>query len=94
MSKNGTNKVNFRGNLIKSGDAEKVNIGFQYREFAGFVEELYSDEWQETKTIEVNKSGEFSLNSTLKKSGKTYQIRAFVDHPKLRIYGDVVRIKF
>jgi alpha-L-fucosidase len=94
ISKNGTSKINFRGNLLKSGDAEKVKIGFQYREFAGFVEQLYSDEWIETETIEISGSGEFGLKADIKKEGKTYQFRAFVDHPKLRIYGDVLRIKF
>jgi alpha-L-fucosidase len=94
INKNGTNKVYFRGNLMKSGDADKVKVGFQYREFAGFVEELYSDEWLETETIEISGSGELGLKADIKKEGKTYQFRAFVDHPKLRIYGDVLKIKF
>jgi len=94
IDKNGVNKVFFRGNLIKNGDAEKVQVGFQYREFAGFVEELYSDEWQETQTIEIMDRGEFGLVPEIKKEGKTYQFRAFVDHPKLRVYGDIKRVTF
>ena len=66
----------------------------QYREYAGFVEELYSDEWQETETIELSGIGEFGLDPNVKKEGKTYQFRAFVAHPKLRVYGDIKRIKF
>ena len=81
------------GEVLNTGDAENVKAGFQYREYAGFVEELYSDEWQETETIEIEK-GEFSLKLPLKKEGKIYQIRAFVDHPKLRIYGDILRVKY
>ena len=42
-----------KGELIALGDASKLKVGFQYREYAGFVEELYSDEWKETKILEV-----------------------------------------
>lgn len=94
VSKNGTKQVNFRGNLLKTGDAKKVKVGFQYREFAGSVEELYSDEWMETKTIKVTGNGDFSLVTSVRKKGITYQFRAFVDHPKLRVYGDILRIEF
>lgn len=94
VSKKGSKQVNFRGNLLKIGDTEKVKVGFQYREFAGSVEELYSDEWMETKTIEVTGNGDFSLVTSVRKKGITYQFRAFVDHPKLRVYGDILRIEF
>ena len=80
--------------MIKTGDAEKVKVGFQYREYAGFVEELYSDEWQETETIEISGIGEFGLVPDVKKEGKTYQFRAFVVHPKLRVYGDIKKTTY
>jgi len=89
----GTERLVFHGELVKNGDVDKVNVGFQFREYAGFVEELYSNEWQETETIEISK-GEFNLKPTIKKDGKTYQYRAFVDHPKLRVYGDTKRLTF
>jgi hypothetical protein len=84
----------FKGKLVTSGNAEKVKVGFQYREYAGFVEELYSDKWNETKTIEVPVGEEFELKSNIIKEGITIQYRAFVDHPKLRVYGDIKRINF
>ena len=84
----------FEGDILKMGDSEKLKVGFQYREYAGFVEELYSDKWMETHTMDANSTGSFELKSTLKKAGKEYQVRAFVDHPKMRIYGDIVRVKF
>lgn len=89
----GIENLVFRGELVKSENSEKVKVGFQYREYAGFVEELYSDKWKETERIE-NSEGEFSIKAPLKKSGKTYQVRAFADHPKLRVYGDIVRVQF
>ncbi|MBN1985817.1 MAG: alpha-L-fucosidase [Prolixibacteraceae bacterium] len=84
----------FNGEVVKTGDAEKLKVGFQYREYAGFVEELYSDEWKETTTVPISKTAEFSIKPNLRKSGKEYQIRAFTDHPKLRVYGDVIRVRF
>lgn len=90
----GSQGVVFKGELVDTGDAEKVKVGFQYRVYAGFVEELYSDEWKETTKIELNRMGEFSVISGIKKTGKDYQVRAFVQHPKLTVYGDIVRVKY
>ncbi len=86
-------RIMLSGELNSTGDAEKLKVGFQYREYAGFVEELYSDAWKETETIEIP-AGEFGLKVPLKKEGKTYQYRAFVAHPKLRVYGDVKRVRY
>jgi len=82
-----------KGVVLNTGDVSSVKVGFQYREYAGFVEELYSDAWKETRAIEIKK-GEFEIKVPLKKEGKTYQVRAFVDHPRLRVYGDMVRINY
>lgn len=90
---NGTDKVYCTGKLVNTGDADKVKVGIQYREYAGFVEELYSNKWEETNTLELAE-GEFGLLLPLKKAGKTYQYRTFVDHPRLRVYGDIKRVKF
>lgn len=87
------NKLMVTGEVVSTGDANKVKAGFQYREYAGFVEELYSEGWKETETIEIGK-GEFGLKLPVKKEGKTYQYRAFVQHPKLRVYGDIFRVTY
>ncbi len=94
ISQGNLNKLILKGKLISLGDGESVKAGFQFREYAGFVEELYSDEWQETKTVEIKKSSEFELQPGIKKEGKTYQFRTFVVHPKLRVYGDIKRVTF
>ncbi|MBW6535293.1 MAG: alpha-L-fucosidase [Mariniphaga sp.] len=88
------NLITFNGEILTTGDSEKLKAGFQFREYAGFVEELYSDEWHETETMKISGTNDFSISPNLKKEGKEYQVRAFVDHPKLRIYGDIVRIRF
>ena len=86
-------KVMLNGELTETGDAEKLKVGFEYREYAGFTEELNSDVWLQTETIEIGK-GEFGLKANLKPGGKRYQVRAFVPHPKLRVYGDVGSFNF
>jgi len=40
--------------VILPDNAAILKAGFQFRQYAGFVEELYSDEWHETETIEVS----------------------------------------
>jgi alpha-L-fucosidase len=87
------NNLVFHGEVLKKGDATVLKTGFQFREYAGFVEELYSDEWKETPS-EVSGSGTFSIKAPVQKSGKQYQVRAFADHPGVRVYGDIVRIRF
>jgi alpha-L-fucosidase len=94
ISVSANNQLTFNGEILKTGDAEKLKAGFQFREYAGFVEELSSDEWRETETIEVSGTGHFSIIRPIKKEGKEYRVRAFVDHPKLRIYGDIVSVRF
>ena len=87
------NELVFDGEIIRKGDSPKLKAGFQYREYAGFVEELYSDEWKET-VVEETGEGIFSVKAPLSKTGKEYQVRAFADHPGIRVYGDIVRIRF
>lgn len=89
----GIEKLQLKGELIKSSAQEKLKLGFQYREYAGFAEELYSDQWQETQKTE-NSGGEFNVIPTLKKQGKTYQFRAFADHSKMRVFGETKMITF
>jgi len=95
ISKSGnTARLTFEGEVVKMGDAQNLKVGFQYREYAGFVEELYSDQWDETVTSNITGPGKFEMKAPLMQAGKEYQVRAFVDHPKMRIYGDIVRVKF
>ncbi len=86
-------RLSFKGEVLRTGETEKVKVGFQYREYAGFVEELYSSDWNETETIEMS-TGKFEIKAPAKKEGKTYQYRAFIQHPKLRVYGDMMKITF
>ncbi len=95
VSKTGSTEILvMNGEIVQSGDTGNLKVGFQYREYAGFVEELFSDEWKETNTVQITGTGKFSIRPNLEKSGKAYQVRAFAEHPKLRVYGDIVRANF
>ena len=83
------NKVVLSGKLIKKGTVGSVKVGFQYRPYAGFVENLYSTNWEKTQLIEITKEGDFSIDiKGLSKKGP-YEFRAVVVHPRMSIYGDI-----
>ena len=86
--------LSFAGEIINMGDTPNLKVGFQYREYAGFVDELYSDKWNETSKISVNATGNFEIKAPVVKTGKEYQVRVFAEHPKMRIYGDIMRVRF
>ncbi len=94
ISQGNSAQLVFNGEVVKTGDVQQLEAGFEYREYAGFVEELYSDQWKESPTTTIGEAGNFSIKPNLKKAGKTYQFRAFIQHPKLRVYGDTQRVGF
>ncbi len=80
------------GELIDNGRAT-VQVGFQYRQYAGFVEELYQNEWKQTKLLTSQGTGPFQIPLQDLEPGTVYQYRAMVKHPLLTIYGDVKRFE-
>ena len=79
--------VTFRGYLKDLGDAKTVKVGFEYRVYAGFAENMYSDEWQSTELVNVSKVGPFEMTVKVP-NGKTYQWRSVVKHPRVKMTGD------
>lgn len=84
--------VTLQGNLIKKGDASQVRVGFEYRAFAGFAENLYSTSWEKTELTPLSKEGEFSLQLKGLEKGKEYQCRFVVVHPAMKVLGDIKRV--
>ncbi len=80
-------EVTFRGDLKSLGDARSVKVGFEYREYAGFVENMYQDEWHATEMKPMGGPGAFQASVKLP-AGKTYQWRAVVEHPRVTLTGD------
>jgi len=87
------NKVILKGNLAKKGDSESVKVGFEYRLYAGFVENLYSTSWNRTQFKEMTKEGDFSLDLMGVKKDEQYEFRSVVIHPGMTIYGDIKQFK-
>ena len=87
------NMVTLNANLIKKGNAKKVKVGFQYRIYAGFVENLYNKTWDKTSFTEISNEKKFSVDIDNLQSGKTYEYRAVVEHPQMNIYGDIKKVK-
>jgi hypothetical protein len=73
--------------------AEKVKVGFQYRPYAGFVEELYDDTWLETEFYEVKAAGEYQISFGGLKQKQEYQFRATIKHPKITMYSNIKKFK-
>jgi alpha-L-fucosidase len=85
------NKVVLSGKLIKKGTVGSVKVGFEYRPYAGFIENLYSTNWEKTQLVEITKEGDFSIDiKDLNKKGP-YEFRAVVVHPRMSIFGDIKR---
>ena len=81
--------IKLKGKLLKKGNTDKVKVGFQYRPYAGFVENIYSKTWEKSKFIEISNEKEFSIELQNLKSGTKYEFRAVVVHPQMSIFGDV-----
>jgi alpha-L-fucosidase len=86
-------KVTLKAKLIKKGDLGFVKAGFEYRPYGGFVENLYSTDWDKSKLIEISEEKEFSIDMDNLEPGTTYEYRAVVVHPQMSIYGDIKQVK-
>jgi len=78
------------GALLSKGDAESVSVGFEYRPYAGFVEELYASDWQRLPASPPDPRGEFSAELPDLAPG-TYQIRAVACTARVTMHGEHVR---
>ncbi len=87
------NALVLNGELLKAGDNEKLKFYFEYRPYAGFVENLYATDWEKTAFIDLTEKSEFSVQIDNLKKNSQYEYRAVVVHPKMTIYGDIKKIK-
>ena len=80
--------LTLKGSVLKEGDSKNLKYCFEYREFAGFVENLYDTKWNSTEPMELGKNKEYSTELKNLKSGVGYEYRAVLIHPKMKVYGD------
>jgi alpha-L-fucosidase len=84
--------VELNGRLLKKGNADSLQLLFEYRPYAGFAENLYSKDWLRTAPVAIRETGNFTLALPGVEAGKEYQYRAVVIHPRLTVRGDVKRV--
>jgi len=83
-----SNKVILKGNLLNKGDAKTLQGCFEYRPYAGFVENLYFKEWKRTNTVNLDKIGEFIQTVDNLEKGKSYEFRFVIIGPNIAFYGE------
>jgi alpha-L-fucosidase len=83
--------VKLNGSIKSMGDAKMLKVYFEWRPYAGFTETLNYTNWNSTDgKIDLCAVGAFSKTLQFEK-GKTYEFRAVVEHPLIKMYGDVER---
>ncbi|WP_163323993.1 alpha-L-fucosidase [Draconibacterium mangrovi] len=82
-----TSYIQFNGKIIEQGDPENLKVCFQYRPRPDFINELNSNEWIETKNLEIEDNF-FMFRLPIKNKKITYQYRTVAKHPKATIYGN------
>jgi len=83
-------KVTLHGKLISLGDADKVEVGFEYQSYLGHHENFHINEWTAGPTKLLSEPGEFAITMPAPEAG-SYSIRALVKHPKVTLRGENVR---
>jgi len=84
-------RMMLKGELVKMGDSKNLEVGFLYRPYAGFAENLAGGEWTYSEFIEINDLEKFNMGINDLVAGQTYEYRAVVRHPKIEIKGEIKR---
>jgi alpha-L-fucosidase len=85
-------KVMMNGKLVSTGNNRQLKVGFLFRPYAGFVENLYSTEWQKSPLQEISEADEFSIEIPDLKKNMVYEFKAIVVHPLITISGEIMQI--
>jgi alpha-L-fucosidase len=91
-AKNEKGNVKMTGKIASTGGNQQLKAGFQFRPYAGFVENLYSKEWEESPLVEINAAGEYNVEIPGLTNGIEYEYRALVKHPQISISGEIKRV--
>lgn len=82
-----------KGALMKKGDEDQLEVGFMYRPYAGFAENLTGGAWTYTHFIDMNNLDVFNIGVNDLASGQEYEYRAVVRHTKIEIKGEIKRFR-
>ncbi|MDR3340272.1 MAG: alpha-L-fucosidase [Candidatus Symbiothrix sp.] len=86
-------KVVMSGKLASTGNNRQLKVGFLFRPYAGFVENLNSREWQKSPLKEIATAGEFSIEIPDLSKNTTYEFKAIVVHPLITISGETKTVR-
>jgi len=89
----GTGSYLLKGELLAMGEAESLDVGFEYRSIEG--EDIHSRTapWIAMPTQTLTKAGPFSETLDGLPKDKRYEFRAVVKHPLLSLYGGDVTLR-
>ncbi|MDR3703152.1 MAG: hypothetical protein P4L56_26135 [Candidatus Sulfopaludibacter sp.] len=78
-----------QGRLLDLGKADRVEVGFQYRENKGGTDlSERTGPWTDLPASPQSAPGQFQYSLTGLASNRTYEYRARVRHPLITIYGE------
>jgi alpha-L-fucosidase len=78
-----------QGRLLDLGKADRVEVGFQYREKKGGTDlSERTEAWTDLAASPQSSPGPFQFSLTGLASNRTYEYRARVRHPLITIYGE------
>jgi len=80
------------GNLMDSGGAAQVRVGFEYRDITGQDAEERTGAWTRAELSTRTTPGEFSVEVTGLKAGNSYEFRAVVVTPSGTVYGREMKL--
>ena len=83
--------VTLSATLGALGDAQSVEVGFEYRSLKGLDSNERSGEWRQTPFERLTAPGPFSASVSAWAPGEPYEFRAVVKHPVLTMYGEAKR---
>jgi alpha-L-fucosidase len=87
-----TRTSTLKGELRTLGDAQSLEVGFEYRDITGLdTHERYGN-WIATGAQKLTAPGKFSAPTAALEPGHTYEFRALVKHPLLTMYGAELQV--
>jgi len=87
-----SDKLTMKGTVAKTGDSQKLKVGFWYRPYAGFAENLYYTDWNKSVFVDIDKTGDYSIEISDFNKNTVYEYRAVVVHPLITITGETKRV--
>lgn len=88
-----TGTAKLTGAIRKLGDSASLETGFEYRDTTGLDLTERHGSWQATPLATRNATGEFTHELTGLVRGHTYDVRGFVKHPLLTLYGTDLQLR-